>query len=279
VSQLARRYVTVALTGDGGDELFAGYQRYFAILSLWRTLQPLPLPLRRGVASACRAATRLLAPLPWKKGPSGSLSFRFSRLAERLAMPDIDAMRLSFIGGAGYARIAPHAPCDAPQSSTPITPYVPLRRLMLGDQSDYLPDDILFKVDRAAMAHSLETRVPLLDHRVVALSWRLAAPLLATGGKGKQPLRHILEKYVPSNIFERPKQGFSPPMDTWLRGPLREWAEARLSESSLRELPMLDTKEVRAIWKAHVDSRMNAANTLWSVLMLTDWRERYKATC
>lgn len=276
VSQLARRHVTVALTGDAGDELFAGYQRYFAILGLWRILRPLPWPLRRGAATACRAAARVLAPLSLGSGPSGSLPFRFSRLAERLAVPDVDAMRLSFIGGAGHARVVPNTPVPSPAS---IALHDPLRQLMLGDQADYLPDDILFKVDRAAMAHGLETRVPLLDHRVVALSWRLATPLLATDGKGKQPLRRILEKHVPSNMFDRPKQGFSPPMDTWLRGPLREWAEARLSEGSLRELPMLDAGEVRAIWKAHVGGRMDAAYILWNVLMLADWRERNKAAC
>lgn len=279
VSQLARRHVTVALTGDGGDELFAGYQRYFAILSLWRVLQPLPLPLRRSAALACGAAARLLAPLPPGSGPAGSLSFRFSRLAERMAMPDIDAMRLSFIGGVGHARITPGNTGKVSSMPVRTTLREPLRQLMLGDQADYLPDDILFKVDRAAMVHSLETRVPLLDHRLVALSWQLATPLLTAGGKGKQPLRRILERHVPAKLFDRPKQGFAPPMDAWLRGPLREWAESRLTEASLRELPMLDAPAVRAIWKAHTDGRMNAAYVLWNVLMLADWREGFRVTC
>jgi asparagine synthase (glutamine-hydrolysing) len=196
-----------------------------------------------------------------------------------MAAPDIDAMRLSFIAGAGHARITPNARGNAPSVLPHPAFHEPLRRLMFGDQVDYLPDDILFKVDRAAMAHSLETRIPLLDHRVVALSWQLATPLLATGGKGKQPLRRILEKYVPASMFERPKHGFAPPMDAWLRGPLREWAEERLSEKSLRELPMLNSGEVRNIWKAHISGRVNAAYVLWNVLMLTDWREHYRVTC
>jgi asparagine synthase (glutamine-hydrolysing) len=279
VSQLARQHVTVALTGDGGDELFAGYQRYFAILALWRVLQPLPLTLRRASGLACSAAARLLAQLPSSREPVNSLLFRFSRLVERMAAPDIDAMRLSFIAGAGHARITPNARGNAPSVLPHPAFHEPLRRLMFGDQVDYLPDDILFKVDRAAMAHSLETRIPLLDHRVVALSWQLATPLLATGGKGKQPLRRILEKYVPASMFERPKHGFAPPMDAWLRGPLREWAEERLSEKSLRELPMLNSGEVRNIWKAHISGRVNAAYVLWNVLMLTDWREHYRVTC
>lgn len=278
VSQLARQHVTVALTGDGGDELFAGYGRYFAILRLSRILRRLPSPLRRGAALTCNAAGRWL-PLPAGAGPFGSLAFRLSRLGERLAVPDIDAMRLSFISGAGHTRITRDNRDKLPATLPPAPLCEPLRQLMFGDQADYLSDDILFKVDRAAMAHSLETRVPLLDHRVVALSWRLATPLLTADGKGKQPLRRILEKHVPRKLFERPKQGFAPPMDIWLRGPLREWAEAHLSESSLRELPMLDSREVSRLWKAHVDGRMNAAHVLWNVLMLTDWREHLKATC
>ncbi|MBN8947380.1 MAG: asparagine synthase (glutamine-hydrolyzing) [Rhodanobacter sp.] len=279
VSQLARRHVTVALTGDGGDELFAGYQRYFAILALWRLLQPLPLTLRRASGLACSATARLLALLPSSREPVSSMTFRFSRLAERMAAPDIEAMRLSFIAGAGHARITSNARGNAPSALAYPALHEPLRRLMFGDQVDYLPDDILFKVDRAAMAHSLETRIPLLDHRVVALSWQLATPLLATDGRGKQPLRRILEKYVPASMFERPKQGFAPPMDAWLRGPLREWAEAGLSEKSLRELPMLNASEVRNIWKAHIGGRMSAANVLWNVLMLSNWREHYRVTC
>jgi asparagine synthase (glutamine-hydrolysing) len=142
-----------------------------------------------------------------------------------------------------------------------------------------LVNDILHKVDRASMAYSLETRVPLLDHRVVEFSWRLAPALLTRHGRGKLILRRVLERYVPSALFERPKQGFAPPMDTWLRGPLREWAESRLEEKSLRELPMLDSKAVRALWRAHCQKHMNAAYALWNVLMLADWRERFKARC
>jgi len=278
VSRLARQHVTVALTGDGGDELFAGYQRYFAIQKLWRVLRWLPSPLRRAAGMTCMAAARSL-PLTGDAGPSGSMAFRLSRLGERLAVPNIDAMRLSFIGGTGHARIAR---ADTGKLSTPFahtTLYEPLRQVMFGDQGDYLPDDILFKVDRAAMAHSLETRVPLLDQRVVALSWRLATPLLIADGKGKQPLRHILGKYVPHELFDRPKQGFAPPMDDWLRGPLREWAETRLSDGALLELPMVNAAEARNLWKAHIDGRINAAYVLWNVLMLADWRELHKAVC
>jgi len=279
VAKLARQHVTVALSGDGGDELFAGYQRYFAILALWRRLGSLPVAMRRIVAQLCMGASHLLAPLPQRTGTAAPLAFRLVRLGERLAMPDLDAMRLSFIGGAGHGRVARATGDAAPAIAIPAAITDPLRRLMFGDQADYLPDDILFKVDRASMAHSLETRIPLLDHRVVALSWRMATSMLMAGRKGKQPLRCILENYVPSQLFNRPKQGFAPPMDAWLRGPLREWAETRLATSALRELPMLDAAEVRDIWQKHLAGRMNAASILWNVLMLADWRERFKAVC
>jgi asparagine synthase (glutamine-hydrolysing) len=148
---------------------------------------------------------------------------------------------------------------------------------MYADQLDYLPDDILHKVDRASMAYSLEARVPLLDHRVVEYSWRLPTAMLVHQRQGKQPLRRILDRYVPRALIERPKQGFAPPMGAWLRGPLREWAEPLLAPASLRELPLLDAEGVRAIWRAHLDGRMDAGLSLWSVLMLADWRRRFGA--
>lgn len=275
VSKLARESVAVALSGDGGDELFAGYPRYFAIAQLWRWLRPLPKSVRFGMAAAGRIAAALAAPFPMDNNPAGPLSFRLARLAERLTTPDLESMRLSFIGGAGHARIASESGKRTHHCQIPETIADPLRMLMFGDQSDYLSDDILFKVDRAAMAFGLETRVPLLDHRVVELSWRFTTTSLASKQHGKLPLRRLLEQFVPRALIDRPKQGFSPPMDAWLRGPLRDWAETRLAETALRELPMLDAKAVRALWKAHCSGRMNAAPALWNVLMLADWRSYF----
>ncbi|HET6632008.1 MAG TPA: asparagine synthase (glutamine-hydrolyzing) [Rhodanobacteraceae bacterium] len=278
VSRMTRQHVTVALSGDGGDELFAGYGRYFAILKLWRLLQPLPVAARRAAGFACHSAATLLAPVAGMGQSNDSLSFRCARLAERLAVPDLDVLRLAFIGSAGYARVLRGRAGTFVGSDTVTTRGEALRRLMFGDQVDYLPDDILHKVDRAAMAHGLETRVPLLDHRVVELSWRFATLLLTQGGQGKQPLRRMLEKHVPRALFDRPKQGFAPPMDAWLRGPLREWAASRLTEHVLREMPMLDADAVLKLWHAHCNGRLNGAPLLWNVLMLADWRERFKAS-
>ncbi|WP_350016805.1 asparagine synthase (glutamine-hydrolyzing) [Rhodanobacter sp. IGA1.0] len=275
VSKLARQSVTVALSGDGGDELFGGYSRYSAITQLWRWLRVLPKPVRFGMAATGRLAANLAAAFPMSNSPAGPLSFRIERLAERLITPDLEAMRMSFIGGAGHARITNKGDARTHRCQIPKAIVDPRQTLMFGDQSDYLPDDILFKVDRAAMAFGLETRIPLLDHRVVELSWRFTSTSLAGKRHGKLPLRHLLEQFVPHALVDRPKQGFSPPMDTWLRGPLRDWAETRLSEVSLRELPMLDAKAVRALWKAHCSGRMNAASTLWNVLMLANWRDHF----
>ncbi|MBS0226597.1 MAG: asparagine synthase (glutamine-hydrolyzing) [Proteobacteria bacterium] len=279
VSALARRHVSVALSGDGGDELFGGYTRYFAITRLWRAMQPLPMVFRRNVAVACKLSAMALRPLPGGRNPSGPISFRLARLADRLGTTDLDAMRLSFIGGAGLARIMRDAGRQPPTTLPPPAIVEPLRQLMYADQLDYLPDDILFKVDRASMAHGLETRVPLLDHRIVELSWRFPSPAITQHATGKLPLRQLLDKHVPRQLIDRPKQGFAPPMDAWLRGPLREWAEVRLSDSSLRELPMLDAGEVRKLWLAHCNGRMNAGYALWNVLMLADWRERFGVIC
>ena len=152
-----------------------------------------------------------------------------------------------------------------------------MARLMFADQLDYLPDDILQKVDRASMATGLEARVPLLDHRVVEFSWRLPAHLRTRRGLGKLLLRAVLSRHVPSALVERPKQGFSPPVSLWLRGPLRDWAESLLSEQTLRELPMIDRRNGRDIWKAHLDGRVDAGQALWNVLMLADWRRHFSA--
>jgi asparagine synthase (glutamine-hydrolysing) len=275
VSALARQQVTVALSGDGGDELFAGYGRYFAILNLWRGLRRLPPPLRRTAAPALAAMAGAARRLPGTQ----DLPHRLDRLAERIRAGDADALRLSFIGGAGVSRLLAGPPARDPGHSLPPTEMRDtLQRLMYADQSDYLPDDILHKVDRASMACALESRVPLLDHRVVEFAWRLPATMLVDRGAGKQPLRRILERHVPRALFDRPKQGFAPPMAEWLRGPLREWAESLLSREALRELPLLDADGVRTLWRAHLERRMDAGISLWSVLMLADWRRRFRAS-
>lgn len=279
LSELASRYVTVVLSGDGGDEVFAGYGRYFAIQKLWRLLGPLPETLRRGIASVLGTSAAALHPLSAIASAGNRLPQRLGRLADRLVAHDVDDMRLLFIGGMGKSRVHDtKVSRDTSHCLPPSEIRGTLRRLMYGDQLDYLPDDILNKLDRASMAYSLEARVPLLDHRLVEFSWRLSTEMLADGDRGKQPLRRVLDRYVPHAMIERPKQGFSPPIDTWLRGPLRDWAESLLTPEALRDLPMLDAGGVRYLWNMHLQCRMEAGHAIWNVLILSDWRNRIRAT-
>jgi asparagine synthase (glutamine-hydrolysing) len=262
VSRLARRHVTVSLSGDGGDELFAGYTRYFSLLRLQQQLQRSSHPLRAMLA-------RVLARWPGM----GAHSLKAQRLSERIAAPHLEAMALAHIGG-GSALLAPSARLAAARERSSSGIDEALRRLLLTDQLDYLPDDILHKVDRASMACGLEARVPMLDHRVIEFSWRLPTALLATRDQGKLLLRTILDRHVPRRLIERPKQGFTPPMGAWLRGPLRDWAHELLSASSLRELPLIDAAATQSLWQAHQQQRVDASYALWAVLMLSDWRRR-----
>ncbi|MBE1160432.1 asparagine synthase (glutamine-hydrolyzing) [Dyella acidiphila] len=267
VSKLARQSVTVALSGDGGDELFAGYGRYLAILQLWKHLHRLPTHARHAARHFLFAAAGASSIF------SGSLPPRLRRLGERIQFDDIDDLRVAFIAGAGFTRIQDFASVEhAAHARLPSAIQSPLRRLLYGDQHDYLADDILHKVDRASMAYSLESRIPLLDHRIVELSWRFGEGALLAGGLGKQPLRKLLDRHVPFSLIDRPKQGFSPPIAQWLRGPLRDWAETLLSEQSLRELPLINAAEVRKLWAAHIKQKIDAGLVLWNILMLCHWR-------
>jgi asparagine synthase (glutamine-hydrolysing) len=277
VSKLARKNVTVALSGDGGDELFGGYGRYFSILGLWRVLGVIPPSIRKAMAGMMSTAAWMSRPFAFREN---SLPQRLRRLAERVAANDIDAMRLAFLWGFGARDIQHLPPAQLLEHCLPPTTVgSPLRRLLFGDQLDYLPDDILCKVDRSSMAYSLETRVPMLDHRVVELSWRFPDCSLVDGTHGKLPLRKLLDCYVPSELFDRPKQGFAPPLSQWLRGPLKEWAEALLSPASLSELPMLDARATRKLWIEHREGRVDAERVLWNILVLSDWRDRLRIGC
>lgn len=278
VSSIARHQVAVALSGDGGDELFGGYGRYFAILDIWRMLAPLPAGMRRSLSPALGLIAAASGPLN-RVFPGTRIRFRLERLAERLDATNPEAMRISFIAGAGSPRIGSNTrPFINPLGEVPPQLRDTLRRLMYADQVDYLPDDILHKLDRASMAFGLESRVPFLDHRVIELSWRLPTAMLLRGNEGKQPLRRVLDRYVPRRLVDRPKQGFAPPMDQWLRGRLRDWAEALLSPASLQELPCLNASAVRELWQAHQQNRVDAGTALWRVLMLADWRRQTGAS-
>ncbi len=286
VSRLARESVTVALSGDGGDEVFAGYRHYAALRTLSRVFAAVPRPLRRPAGTLLTrvpggwwdAAFRLAEPVLPAWGRNQRHGERVHQVGALLSrgrlQDDLYWGMLSrwphpeeLAPGAGPGRI----PCEAAR----LEPEIPgiAERALFHDQACLLPDDILVMADRAGMAAGLEVRSPLLDHRVVEWAWRLPLAMKLHRGVTKRILRRVLYRYVPAGLVDRPKAGFSVPLDDWLRGPLREWAEdllrsSRLEEAGLRPAPIRDA------WRRHLAGR-TAHHPLWVVLMLIAWRRRW----
>ena len=287
VCALARQHVTVAMSGDAGDELFAGYTRYSAAVELWARQRRLPLAVRRAVARLLLAGPPVawdrvfqllwpVLPARLKQQMPGDKLHKFARL---LTIDDPLGMYLRMISlwqEPGRVVRGAHEPASimalAAQAPTDLG-FV--ERMMLLDAQHYLPGDILTKVDRASMAVSLEARVPFLDHEIVELAWRMPLGWKVRGGQGKWVLREVLARYVPRALFERPKMGFGIPIDAWLRGPLREWAESLLSEQRLREGGYFEPAAVRQVWQAHLAGGQNLQYQLWGVLMFEAWRDQY----
>jgi asparagine synthase (glutamine-hydrolysing) len=282
VSAMTRRHVKVALSGDGGDELFAGYNRYQLTNRLWRGLSLLPRPARSGLAATLTAITpdrwsRLFAFYPERLRPN-QIGDKLHKLASVLNVDDADTLYRRIVTHWEPAEIMPGV--MEPQGllwDPSVANEFPnlLERMQFLDLVTYLPDDILTKVDRASMAVGLEARVPLLDHRVVELAWRLPRTAKIRGGVSKWLLRQVLYRHVPRTLVERPKMGFGIPLGEWLRGPLRDWAEALLDEQRLRQTGLLDPAVVRRHWHEHLSGRRNWQYLLWNVLMLETWHERW----
>jgi asparagine synthase (glutamine-hydrolysing) len=284
VARLARQQVTVSLSGDGGDELFGGYNRYFWAERYWRRMRGLPGPLR----AMAGAGVRALPPGTWdslwrampKKAQLAQSGDKLYKLADLMSARD---------GQEAYARliaqyrereslvlgVQPRAPAGAHALW-----HAPGRKLadnmMLADALGYMSDDILVKVDRATMAVSLEARAPFLDHRVAEFAFRLPVAQKIRGGVGKWLLRQVLYRHVPPALIERPKMGFAVPIDAWLRGPLRDWAEELLDAARLREQGYLRADAVRAAWVEHLSGRRNLQHFLWNVLMFQAWLKQGK---
>lgn len=282
VSAMTRRHVTVALSGDGGDELFGGYNRYRLAQQFWHRLSLLPRPIRSGLAQALRGVpadrwTNLFAALPARARPAQA-GDKLHKLASVLALDDAGALYRRLVTHWEPATLMPDDPePKGPLWDPTISKDFPnlLERMQFLDLVTYLPDDILTKVDRASMAVSLEARVPLLDHRVVEFSWRIPRKTLIRQGLSKWPLREVLYRHVPPELIERPKMGFGIPLGEWLRGPLRDWAETLLNDNRLREAQLLDAARVRKAWAEHQSGTRNWQYLLWDVLMLEAWRERW----
>ncbi len=288
VSELARQHVTVSVSGDGGDELFGGYNRYVFGWSLWKKLSCVPLSARKHLAN--------IISTPSPDTINRYLGYLKKYLPSHFAHVNIgDKLRkLSMIMTAKYPSELYHLlvsqwrenkelvmnrgePIEmfADINQQPRTDHC-IHQMMALDLLTYLPDDILCKVDRAAMAVSLETRVPFLDHRVVEFAWRLPLKMKIRDGQGKWILRQLLYKHVPRELIERPKMGFGVPIDSWLRGPLRDWAEDLLDESRLIREDYFQPNPIRQKWAEHLAGKQNWSSHLWSILVFQMWHKDFK---
>jgi asparagine synthase (glutamine-hydrolysing) len=285
VSALTRKHVTVALSGDGGDELLTGYNRYRWAERTWMPMARTPLAVRRMAAAAIRAvpiaAYDRMSHLLGERSRLRQLGYKAHRVADLITLPNVDAV---------YRRLVSHieAPADFVRDSREVcTPVwnedlrslVPdaVDRMRYLDMRTYLPDDILTKVDRASMAVALEVRVPFLDHRVVEWVWRLPLQLNARASRPKHLIRRMLERRVPTRITDRPKMGFGVPLGQWLRGPLKSWGQDLLSAQTLRRDGVLDPAPVDAAWRDLLGGSDRFQYLLWNVLMFQSWQKAWNA--
>jgi asparagine synthase (glutamine-hydrolysing) len=287
VCRAARQVVTVALSGDAGDELFGGYNRYFWGPKIWDRVSWMPFATRRTLGAAISSVSSgnwdamagvVNRVLPGSMGIS-HLGHKAHKMATRLkTVRGLEDLYTSLVSEwQDPAEVVKFHEGGAPKSDAAWDPLSDTSldaaqlRMMAKDTLTYLPDDILCKVDRAAMAISLETRVPFLDHRVVELAWRFSVDLKVRRHEGKWILRQVLYKYVPRSLIERPKTGFGIPIGEWLRGPLRSWAEDLLQERRLAQGGFFHPAPIRQRWLEHLSGRRDHTYSLWAVLMFEAW--------
>jgi len=282
VNQLAKQHVTVSLSGDAGDELFCGYSRYQLTEKLWGKMSFLPVPFRafleKGITSLSPAAWDSLASIIPGARRYASLGDKLHKGAGVLTSSTVDELYLRLVS---HQRNPEDWVIDGKLPPTRLTGLRPqlsglnaVERMMALDMLTYLPDDILVKVDRAAMGVSLESRVPFLDHRVVEFSWALPLEYKLREGKTKWPLRQVLYRHIPQKLIDRPKMGFGVPLNDWLRGPLRDWADGLLDEGRLRRDGYFHPAPIRKLWSEHLSGHRNWMAQLWNVLMFQAWLEQ-----
>jgi len=286
LSKLTRQFVTVSLSGDGGDEVFGGYNRHFWLTKIFRKVGWIPSEIRKIIL----AGLQTIPPPYWDSlfkyfgflFPSGyrvdTPGDKINKLMAILAQSNQHTMYISLLS---HWQKPDTILIDGVQPKTKITntsEHPPIKEfihsMMYLDLMTYLPDDILTKVDRASMGVSLEARVPMLDHRVVEFAWTLPLSFKVRDGQGKWILRQILYKYVPKTLIERPKAGFAVPIDSWLRGPLRDWAESLLDPCRIKQEGYFRSNSIQTIWKQHLSGKRNWQYQLWDILMFQAWRER-----
>ncbi len=285
VSAITRKHVTVALSGDGGDELFAGYNRYVWFDRIWRAVGPIPLPMRRALMAALRGVpvgvwdkAAQMVPAAFRPRQVGDKVHKLARaLGARNPMEMYQLLLLQgdrphrlFAGGHEANERLPAQPAVALQTG----PFVP--QMQFHDMLAYLPGDIMTKLDRASMSVSLEAREPLLDHRLIEFAWTLPLSMKLRGGEGKWILRQILDAYVPRHLMARPKAGFGIPLQQWLCGPLRGWAEALLAPQALEADGFFNAKAVHTAWR-RLQAGSESPYLIWNVLMFQAWKQRWHA--
>lgn len=286
VSRLAKKYVTVSLSGDGGDELFVGYNRYLWADKIWRKMRVMPHPFKFRIARFISTFSpdtwdslfrkmEFLLPTRFKQTLYGDKLYKLSEILTGKSPDEIYNRLISHWKDPEKLVIGSKEPKMIldDQSIKGVIPKFK-DRMMFFDLLTYLPDDILTKVDRASMAVSLEARVPLLDHKVVEFSKKIPLKYKIRNGESKWILRQILYKYVPRALIDRPKMGFGVPIDSWLRGPLKDWAEELLSENRLKKEGILNPEPIRQKWREHLSGKRNWQHHLWDVLMFEAWMEK-----
>jgi len=288
VSQLAKQQVTVSLSGDAGDELFCGYNRYQLTNDLWKKLSHAPIQLRSLVAKGISAVSpsvwdRVGGAIPGVGSYVRLLGDKMHKGAGVLSSATVDEL---YLGLVSYQRNPENWVIGGKEPDTKLTGLRPnleglgvVERMMALDTISYLPDDILVKVDRGGMGVSLEGRVPFLDHRLVEFAWSLPLEYKLRDGQTKWPLRQVLYRHVPRELIDRPKMGFGVPLHDWLRGPLRDWAEGLLGEARLRREGYFHPEPIRKMWSEHLIGKCNWSNHLWGVLMFQAWLESEFKRC